>query len=530
MKNKPYPLNKTVHPEHFRQVIDLPAEKSPDGTAFVFTRNRQQGSVTYARFREEAASAMAWMKHDGLVHKHIAIASENSYDWILLFFASMLLENTIIPIDPQLPEEEILSLLERADTDVLFVDSKTRKRLKTIEDHAFLVENLAMVPLKVEEYEPDFNLYTSMEPDPEAIALIYYTSGTTGLPKGVMLTQRNIMEDIAGSVEVFSFEGKTVSVLPYHHSFGLTTSVLMAFYLVGEITICPSLRRVQKVIREAQPNTLVLVPVFLETFHKKVWESVRKAGQEKRVRTLMAIGENLYRHGIDIRRQLMKTIRQAFGGRLDEVISGGAPLPQNIIDDFHAWGIQILVGYGMTECSPVISVNRNHFIKPGSSGRVMDEAQIQIAPDGEILIKGSIVAKGYYKDEEQTREAFVDGWFHSGDLGRIDEDRFIYIEGRKKNLIILSSGENVSPELIEDALMEEKGVEEILVLGRNGRITAIIYPAEEYRDQPEYFDQVIAKYNQTQPTYRQIQVLELRDQPFEKTAAMKIKRKGSNEQ
>lgn len=535
MRNKAYPYNETKHPQSFREIVDEQARLYPERNAFVWTEKGVKQAVSRREFQKDIALAAKWLQENGLEKKHVALAGENSYAWILLFLAGVFLNNTMVPIDPNLPEDEIVSLLKRADVDAFFLDARTRRHLPEIGSHSFQVLDMQKSLQAFLNREPDGAFYESLHPDPNAVCLIYYTSGTTGLPKGVMLSQKNLLEDIAGSVELFAFDSSTVSVLPYHHSFGLSTSVLMAFFRGGEITICPSLRRVQKVVQEAGVQTLILVPVFIETFHKRIWQTAKKQKKDRQLRMAMKLAEALLKIGIDVRRPLMKSVQDVFGGHLEYIISGGAPLDQRYIDDFHAWGIQILQGYGITECSPVVGVNRNRFIKRHSAGMLLPSLEAKVSADGEILLKGPIVFSGYYKDPERTEEAFEEGWFKTGDLGRIDEDRFLFIQGRKKNLIILSSGENVSPEAIEEILQKDEGAEEVLVYGKDGRIAVSFYPAESLRRQDpktvkKYFEELVQSYNKQQPSYRQIQDVQVRREPFAKNGAMKIKRGAINEQ
>lgn len=238
----------------------------------------------------------------------------------------------------------------------------------------------------------------------------------------------------------------------------------------------------------------------------------------------MQRAEQLLKLDIDFRRKIFKKIIDELGGNLQYVICGGAFLDQDIIDDFHAWGITVLNGYGITECSPVVAVNRNHFIKKGSVGQVLEDVEIRISPDGEICVKGDLVMQGYFNDPQATAQVLQDGWFNTRDLGTIDSDRFLFLTGRGKNLIILSNGENVSPEQIEMVLSRHDEIAEVVVFAKNSQLCAAIYPDPALDRPQEKIEKIVARYNEQQPAAKQIARTMLRSEPFEKNASQKIVR------
>lgn len=270
---------------------------------------------------------------------------------------------------------------------------------------------------------------------------------------------------------------------------------------------------------------MMLVPLFVETFHKTIWQTARKQGAEEKLRRGISVSNFLLRFGIDIRKKLFRSVRSAFGGKLEYIICGGAPLQKKYVQAFRSLGIEILNGYGITECSPVVATNRNFYHQDGSVGQILKECQVRIQ-NSEIQVRGKNVMLGYYHDTEATTEAFEDGWFRSGDLGYVDDKGFLYVTGRKKNLIILSNGENISPEELEELLLKHELVKEVLVYAEDGVITAEIFPDSEVcsTDMQEQLQEVVDTCNRNLPMYKRIQRLKIRQAEFPKTTTQKIKR------
>lgn len=330
--------------------------------------------------------------------------------------------------------------------------------------------------------------------------------------------------DINFACKNFKLNGNTLSVLPFHHTLGLITTIFKVFNYNQSTFINKSLKHIQRDLQVSKPQTVFMVPLFVETFYKTILETAKKSGKYKTLIRAAKISDILLRMGIDIRKTLFKSVHEAFGENLEYIICGGAPLDAKYVKAFRSWGINILNGYGITECAPVVSVNRNHYWRDGSVGQVLDGCSVKISDDGEILVKGDNVMLGYYNDEVSTNQVLIEGWYYTGDLGYIDKDEFLFITGRKKNLIILSNGENVSPEEIEAHIMRDEAVAEVVVYGENGMLTAEIFPAETYMGNQEYFNELAAHLNQGQPQYKQIHRVKLRDEEFKKNSTKKILR------
>lgn len=387
-----------------------------------------------------------------------------------------------------------------------------------------------------EELRLGKNLFLEYKIDRRQLCCIMFTSGTSGSSKGVMLSHENIAEDINGSCKLFVLKGNTIAVLPFHHAFGLIVAVFMVFNYGYTVYINRSLKAIHRDLQMAKPQTMFLVPLFVETFHKQIWMNAKKEGKEKLLHRMIKISDFLLKCGIDVRKKMFTSVRNAFGGEMVYIISGGASLGTQYVKEFRSFGIEILNGYGTTECSPCAAVNRNRYHKDGTVGVAVPGIDVKISASGEVLIKGPIVMQGYYKDDRATKEVLNDGWYKTGDLGYLDDEGFITLTGRCKNLIILSNGENVSPEELEADFLKYDEVQEVLVYEENGIIIAEIYPDEEYRKKigdenlQEHFDKIRKEVNSKRPLYKQVGKVKLRESEFEKNTSKKILRYNRKEQ
>ncbi len=387
------------------------------------------------------------------------------------------------------------------------------------------------------EYQKHPETFNRLTIDKDDLAAIIYTSGTTGVAKGVMLTHLNLCEDTCKSSRNLLLPGNSILVLPLHHTFAFTANVLCMINVGHTTYINKSLKRINKDMVNYSPEVMIVVPMMVEAFYKKIWATAREKGKDKLLEKMIKISNALLSCGIDGRKEFFGSVISGFGGRLQMIICGGAALDKKYVKAFREIGINLLNGYGITECSPIVSVNRNKYFKDGSVGPVLEGINVKIDSkpgenEGEILVNGAIVMKGYFNQEEQTKEVMTeDGYFRTGDIGYLDKDNFLYITGRKKNIIILDNGKNIYPEELELALSQEDAVCEVLVYEEEGHISAEIYPNQEFltqnniEDKKVYFDELMERYNRKQPAYKQIHYYKLRDTEFEKTTTKKIKRK-----
>lgn len=467
---------------------------------------------TYTQLRQDSERFSAALEKLGERGKHIALIGATSYSWITAYYGIVNGGSVAVPLDANLPDEDLCELIDRADVTTLVYDgTKMRCAVMAAEKCPKLRHVIAMEAEDNENLDALFmwNLIekaqpgTGYEPKPEDLATIMFTSGTTGKSKGVMLTHRNLAEN-ATALDMGYEPGMVVmSVLPIHHAYCLSMDILKGTSIGAIICINDSLLRVAKNIKLFEPNMILMVPLMVETLAKKMEEASF------------------------IPAPLVKA--KVFGKQFHTICSGGAYLNPAYIDLFKKYGITILQGYGMTECAPVISTNCNGAFKAGSIGKCMPNCEAKIV-DEEIWVKGSSVMQGYYKMPEETAQTLEDGWLKTGDLGYIDEEGYLFLTGRKKNLIITPNGENVSPEEIENKLSEKRLVQEVLVRESDGVIEAEIFPDYEYaakkkiRDIQAQLQEIIDSYNKTAPLYKRIFKLKVRDVEFEKNTTKKIKR------
>lgn len=467
---------------------------------------------TYTQLRQDSERFSAALEKLGERGKHIALIGATSYSWITAYYGIVNGGSVAVPLDVNLPDEDLCELIDRADVTTLVYDgTKMRCAVMAAEKCPKLRHVIAMEAEDNENLDALFmwNLIekaqpgTGYEPKPEDLATIMFTSGTTGKSKGVMLTHRNLAEN-ATALDMGYEPGMVVmSVLPIHHAYCLSMDILKGTSIGAIICINDSLLRVAKNIKLFEPNMILMVPLMVETLAKKMEEASF------------------------IPAPLVKA--KVFGKQFHTICSGGAYLNPAYIDLFKKYGITILQGYGMTECAPVISTNCNGAFKAGSIGKCMPNCEAKIV-DEEIWVKGSSVMQGYYKMPEETAQTLEDGWLKTGDLGYIDEEGYLFLTGRKKNLIITPNGENVSPEEIENKLSEKRLVQEVLVRESDGVIEAEIFPDYEYaakkkiRDIQAQLQEIIDSYNKTAPLYKRIFKLKVRDVEFEKNTTKKIKR------
>ena len=549
--------------KHFVQKL----AKFGDRTAYrYFDRQHNLLSLTYrnlsAKFLQQAAGYHA----AGLAGKRIAVIGETSVEWVSSYVASIAAGGVAVPMDRELDIEQIKGFLEFAEVDaVVYSHTFNEKFADLAKDHPTVKVQIPMDPDKgTWEDRPYVLPYAKLMdmgddalkagyemPDPTDMGRMtemLFTSGTTGTSKCVALSEKNIVAaaNAACATVDFSADDSIVSVLPIHHTYELC--IMLAGLNYGmNIAINDSLKRVMKNFALFKPTGLVLVPLFVNTMNKKIWEEAKKGGKDQVLKALTKISHALRELNFDLRSTFFKQVTAAFGGNLNKIICGGAPLNPEMVDIFGEFGIDIYEGYGITECSPLIAVSPYYAPKKGSVGPAVPCCEVRIEADhrndkgfveGEIQVKGDNVMIGYYKNPEETARVFTeDGWFCTGDVGYMDKDGYIFITGRKKYVIISDNGKNVFPEEIEEYLATLDTVAESVVLGRrdiqSGELvlTAVVYPQlDKFEDQndrekiEETVNAQIKKLNKKLVSYKQIRQVEFRYEPFEKTTSKKIKR------
>ena len=540
MNNKDYPLYDVKRITTLKELIDFRAKESPNTAAFAWTKSGERIEKTYKELKSEIEALGVALEKRGVVNTKVAILGENSYYWILSFFAVVCSSSAAVPIDKELSTESIINLIKDSGcTHLIFSDTYSDIADSICKSMEICAVNMKDIPSLILEGQASIdggtNNRSNKNISQDTLAAIIYTSGTTGISKGVMLSHGNLALDTYSACSNCKFYGDTLLLLPLHHSFGLVAGVFVTMVYGYTIYINTSLKNISKDLLAAKPQSLFLVPLFVETLYKNVWTTAEKSGKAGALKLLIKLSNFLLNCGIDLRRKLFKSVINGFGGNLDTIISGGAPLSEKYIKGFREFGINLLNGYGITECSPVVSVNRNNYYKDGSVGQVLNECTVKIDSKddsgiGEVCVKGSIVMQGYYGMKEATEEALADNWFRTGDIGYLDSDGFLFITGRKKNLIILSNGENVAPEELESLFDSVPLVKEVVVYESNHRIVAEIYPDKQYAEDnkidsiTDSLNKSVSEINKKLPKFKQISSVIIRDKEFEKTTTKKIKR------
>ena len=493
--------------ESLRLYKDLPAVR------WLEKKNVKERS--YQELGDDIIAVRKGLAAGGFHGAHIALIGMASISWITAYMGLTTGDNVAVPLDAGLPAEDLLELLDRADAQALFLSPKGIALLPMVREKCQKVRKIWILQ---EEAANDTDTITTLKQSapeeteiissgPDDIATIIYTSGTTGKSKGVMLTQTNIANNVM-SVPYTTDPGTVLmSVLPVHHAFCLVMDWLKGFSLGSVVCINDSFIHMIRNMGIYIPDVMLMVPMMIETIYKKL-ASADPGIPPK------ALADNV------------------FGGNLRIIFTGGAHLDPFYIEKLEAFGVSVLEGYGMSECSPVISNNMPGNCKTGSIGRPLPNAEVKISDDGEILVRGSSVMKCYYKMPEETAQTLKDGWLHTGDKGYIDEDGFLFINGRVKNLIILSNGENISPEEIENKLAINALVREVIVTGESNGLTARVYPDQDVIQArgvgadavKAALQEILDTYNRNQPTYRQVTGLVVRQNPFIRNATGKIVR------
>lgn len=495
-----------------RDIIRHGADAYGSQTAFRYKVKKEIVDRTYLDVNRDSMAVSRMLESMGMEGKHIALIGTTTYQWIVGYFGIVGSGSVAVPIDAQLPADAVCELLERADVEMLIFDEIRRDVAKAVkekcpsvryivsmqaEEAGDGIQSLSMLmALHAGEYEKELS--------GDQLATILFTSGTTGKSKGVMLSHRNLVDNAVCLDMKIPAGTISMTLLPINHVYCLTMDIIKGLHIGLVICINDSIMHVQRNMKLFKPEIVLLVPLVIESIYGKLKDA-----------------------GSLIPKKMVA--KAAFGGNLRIICSGGAYLDPDYVDKFKEYGITILQGYGMTECSPVISTNLEWENKKDSVGKLLPNCEAKVV-DEEIWVRGSSVMQGYYKMPEQTAETLEDGWLKTGDLGYVDEDRFVYITGRRKNLIILANGENVSPEELENQLSRSELVKEILVREKDKVIEAEIFPDYEYakkkhvKDVEGKLQELVDDFNKDMPVYKRIYSLIVRETEFEKTPSKKIKR------
>ena len=564
-RKKNYPLYETTKFSDLREMTENVAARYPDKVAFKYKtdpKDKEAKTVTFAESREFVRSLATELHSMKIEGKKVALIGQASVEWFLSYVAIMSVGAITVPIDKELPLPDTASIINTAECECVFFTDKIYEKINELKPLAPTLKSFvsmgadaidgatalsSLVASGEARVQAGDNSYLEYNIDTEGLASIVFTSGTTGKGKGVMLSLKNICSDMEQGMYNFNITERTLFALPPHHTFGSTVNFVGHFAQGCEIYISSGIRYILDELKYFKPTHLILVPLFVETFYKRIMATAEKKGQLAKLKKGIKISNALRRVGIDLRKKLFgASVLSNFGGELQMIICGGAALNQTIIDFFESIGVVILNGYGITECAPLISCNRNECRKQGSVGMPIIGGEVKIANpnevgDGEICYRGPNVMLGYFGDEEATRAVIdEDGFFHTGDLGYVKvygRDQWIYITGRSKNLIIFSNGKNVYPEEIETDIQGVYGVNEVVVYAGESKsdpskevIVAEIYPdfdalkLHNIEDAQKYFDDEIKKINARNISYKAVGKVKIRTEEFPKNTSRKITR------
>ncbi len=502
--------------------------------------NNFAGDVQEKCFNEtfhDAVGIGQYLYDCGMAGKKVAILSENSYYWAICYYACGMSRLTCVPLDAKLTDADLTELMERSACSAIIYTQDYASAIKMMQasDKVVITEYIKMedfdeiVKKGHDSLDAGNKSFLEEEVKGDDLAFIVYTSGTTGKSKGVMLSHKNVCSNAIATCRAMT-ASHTIAFLPFNHTFSWASALIACQLLAEWGYICRGLKDIQKDIATWHPQHFSAVPLAVETIYKRIWFTAKKQGKEEILKKGLKISNFLMKFGIDVRAKLFKEVHENLGGELEMIICGGAYLDTKYEKGLYDLGIQVVNGYGITECSPVVTVNRLDDFRFGSAGKVLDCNEIKIhEPDeegvGEVYIRGTNVMMGYYDEPEATAEAFDDGWFKSGDYGYIDKDGFLFLRGRKKNLIVLSNGKNVSPEEIEEKLLKIEYIKEVLVYEENGAITAEFFlDTIEKPDAKEQIKKDVREFNKQMPAFKQVSKVKTRDTEFPKTTTLKIKR------
>ena len=552
--------HKTEEVTNFKDMLYRSSSIYRSRTAFKLKDNNGNiNSITYEDFKNDVIYLGTYLIKNGFLSKRIAVIGKNSYNWCVSYMAASIV-GIVVPIDKELHCDDIINFMNVSQTVCILGD---KKNLDIVLNNISKIENPDTYFISFEDkfdisLKEGKNLYLSgfadfddIKIDPDELRILLFTSGTTGSAKGVCLSQRNICSNLLSTYGIVKVKRSDLffSILPLHHTYECTLGFLLPIYSGASICHCEGLRYIAKNMQEFHPSVILCVPLLLEKLHKNIVKSINHGLPKKFQKEN---NENPFSFLPFFLKKIVRAkVKNTLGGRLRVFIVGAAAANPNIISDFRDLKLNTLQGYGLTECSPLVAGNTDFFQKDDAAGLPIPNVEFKIdKPNnegvGEIIVKGPNVMLGYYEDEKRTKETIIDGWFHTGDLGKIDKDGYLYITGRCKSVIVTKNGKNIYPEEVEYYLNDNPLISESLVLGiqKEGDdetyVNAQIYPnieaiteylkgsvptKEEIR---KLISDVVSSVNKKLPNYKHIKNFIIRDKEFEKTTTQKVKRYGDN--
>ena len=558
-------IHKYIKFKNLKEMLDITGKMYGDKPAYKFKTNNpgEFNIITHKEFREDINKLGTALIDLGLKDKKIAVISENRYEWGLAYLATCCGTGIIVPLDKSLPENEIASLIERSNVEAIFYSKKYDEIMKKIRDSNKY--NLKYY-ISMEKETNNVDVYSEHELvkkgeklikegnrkfldakiDEKSMGIMLFTSGTTAMSKAVSLSHENIctnIYDIASVIEL-NENDTMLSFLPLHHTFECSVGFLYPISKGVSIAFCEGIRHIAENVKEYQITAMISVPILLENMYKKIIKGIEKKGKLEEVKKGIKISNFLLKFNIDIRRKIFREIHENFGGKVRLFVSGAAGLDPEVEKGFNEIGIRTMQGYGLTETSPVIAAENDKYIKIGSVGKVFPSLEVKIENKneqgiGEIAVKGPSVMIEYYQNKDATQECMKDGWFYTGDLGYFDEKNFLYVTGRKKNVIVLKNGKNIYPEELENLVGRIEGVKENFVYGvieedNDTKICCkIVYDKdvvkEKYNTEDEskileIMKNEIKNVNKKMPAYKYIRNVKITQEELIKTTTQKVKR------
>lgn len=548
-----------------REMLRYSAKKYGNKTAFV-TKIKEKGTkavsyhnTSYEELYDEMIALGTALYDRGYKNRRVAIIGENSYKWCLAYFTAANGVGVTVPLDKALEREEIVSCLNRSNSTIIFYDKKIAKLIEDIiESGETNLEFAVTLDFKSENLDrPSIDdmiadgkqliasgnkEFENCKIDREAMSFLLFTSGTTQQSKAVMLSHKNFMSCIYGMCceELFYIDDVNLQLLPLHHCYGMLG--LLTFLVQGmKNTFCDGLKYINKNLKEYKVTVMMSVPLLLENIYKKINKAIASQGQEKKIAFALKLCKMSEKVGVDIRRKMFKPIIDQLGGHLRFFINGAAPIDPVVVQGLNDFGILTVNGYGLTETAPTIASESYRHLKAGSVGKLMPNVEAKIIDPndegiGELVVRGDNVMIGYYDDDAATNEVLIDGWFHTGDLAYFDEEGYLFITGRKKNVIVMKNGKNVFPEEIENLVNILPYVSESMLFTRHKHNDIVLWLKVVYdsaylkehsitlEELEQKFQKDLDGINDTMPAVKRVHRYFLSDRPTIKTTTQKTKR------
>jgi long-chain acyl-CoA synthetase len=578
------PLHVVRPIKNLREMLEGSVAEFKDRDAFLLkpVKGEPYAPVSYEQFGQDVHNFGTGLYHMGIDNKQrVAILAETRYEWYVSYLSIVNCAGVVVPLDKELSVPELRNMLTSAKVTAVIYSPKLRESAieatKDIPTLKFMVQMdkfedseeirtlqtqgpRMLESLGVEEsawsnvmadgkqrIEQGDNIFLTYPIDPDEMRILLFTSGTTDKPKAVMHSHGTISANLVGMCEMTEVGGDTcLSILPLHHTYECTCGYLCQIYRGDTIAYCEGLRHITDNLKESETSLLLAVPLILETFHKRIWKNIDKQGARKKVNFALGLSRFLMKLGIDVRKKLFKDIHEAMGGHMRLIIAGGAAIDPKILKDFNDFGFLAIQGYGLTECGPILALNRDIDYKNESAGQPLPGTAVKVLnPDengiGEFIGKGPNIMLGYYGDEAKTQEVLQDGWFHTGDLGYIDDDGFVIITGRKKNVIVTKNGKNVFPEELEFLLKKHTEVAEAVVSGApdnrgDTQVVVEIFPNKEEmetilgkkdpsREEVQaHMEALVKEVNHQVSDYKAMRNVTIRDEDFVRNTSKKVVR------